>query len=103
MPDFKFPDPKDVPPKHPVVICPGERVLALYNQNTGENAKRISKGVREWFQDEASRNGWSGTHFLPEVQSMHGAGCLLTARGTQEVTDITNAALNLVDTKPTDE
>lgn len=103
MPDYKFPDPQDIPPKHPVVICPGERVIALYNQETGESAKRISKSVRGWFQDQAFEKGWAGVHFLPEVQSLHGAGCLLTAKSQQKVTDVTNAALSLVDTDSTED
>ena len=103
MPDFKFPNPQDIPPKHPVVICPGELVIALYNQETGENAKRISKVVRTWFEEQAFAGGWVGVHFLPEVQSLHGAGCLLTAQSQQKVTDVTNAALSLVDTDQSEE
>lgn len=75
--NFKFPDPNDYPLKTPAVLCPADRVINIYNQETGEDAKRISKKVREWFFREAHANGWSGGHFLPEVQSQHGAGCIL--------------------------
>jgi hypothetical protein len=33
--------------------------------------------VKTWFAIEAQKNGWAGGHFLPEVQSGHGAGCVL--------------------------
>lgn len=74
---FKFPDPSDYPSKSPVVLCPADRVLALYNQDNEATAKRISKKVREWVTTIALENKWKGVHFLPEVQSNHGAGCLL--------------------------
>lgn len=74
---FKFPDPNDYPPKSPAVLCPADRVLNLYNQANQAEAKRISKKVREWFYDESHQKGWKGIHFMPEVQSQHGAGCLL--------------------------
>lgn len=76
-PRIKFPDPKERSENKPVVLCPAERVLALYNQDTGKNAKRISKNVREWFFKYAHQEGWDGVHFVPEVQSQHGAGCVM--------------------------
>ena len=96
--NFKFPDPVDYPPKHPVVMCPGERVLILYTQGTGDSAQRISAKVRTWFSDRAAAEGWAATHFLPEVQSLHGAGCLLLSKGNAKVTNVASAALGLVDT-----
>jgi hypothetical protein len=74
---LKFPDPKDCKAKEPAVLCPAERVIGLYNQNSGSTAKRISKTVRAWFVTQALEAGWSGVHFLPEVQSENGAGCVL--------------------------
>lgn len=59
------------------MLCPAERILNIYNQSTGENAQRISKSVKSWFAAEAPKAGWAGVHFLPEVQSGHGAGCVL--------------------------
>jgi hypothetical protein len=76
-PKFKFPNPKNCKPKDPAVLCTADRVLSIYNQDSGETAKRISKAVRTWFAAEAASKGWAGVHFLPEVQSAHGAGCVL--------------------------
>jgi len=77
MPEFKFPTPTSCKLKDRAVLCTSERILALHNQETGKNAKRIGKNVKKWFASEATRNGWAGSHFLPEVQSGHGAGCVL--------------------------
>jgi hypothetical protein len=74
---LKFPDPNACKPNDPAVLCPAERVIGLYNQNSGSTAKRISKTVRAWFVTQAMGAGWSGVYFLPEVQSAHGAGCVL--------------------------
>lgn len=97
--DFKFPDPADYPPKHPVVICPAERVLNLYNQaHPNEPAQRTSKTVKEWFSTTATNEGWDGVHFLPEVQTSHSAGAvLLSPHGQKQMMPVANALLNQVD------
>ena len=74
---FKFPKPADHGSGQPAVLCPGERVLALYNGLSGETALRIAKKVRIWFYAEARSAGWAGVHFLKEVQTAHGGGCVL--------------------------
>lgn len=74
---FKFPTPASCKLKDRAVLCTAERILALYNQATGKDAKRIAKNVKLWFSAEAPKHGWAGGHFLPEVQSGHGAGCVL--------------------------
>lgn len=74
---LKFPDPKSCKPQDPAVLCPADRVLGLYNQGSGDKAQRIAKKVRKWFASKAIANGWAGVHFLPEIQSAHGAGCVL--------------------------
>jgi len=74
---FKFPTPKNCTLATPAVLCPAERVIGLYNQNSGKPAARIGKNVRRWFFVEAEKKGWAGVHFLPDVQSNHGAGCIL--------------------------
>ena|ERR1700720_2484314 len=74
---YKFPNPKECKPSARAMLCPAERVMKLYNQGTGKNGRRISKTVREWFAARAQQRGWAGVHFLPEVQSNHGAGCVL--------------------------
>jgi hypothetical protein len=77
MPDFKFPTPRSCKLKDRAVLCTADRIRALYNQETGKDAKRISKNVKKWFAAKAPSHGWAGAHFLPEVQSGHGAGCVL--------------------------
>lgn len=77
MANFKFPTPASCRLKERAVLCTAERILALYNQATGKNAQRITKNVKKWFAAEAGNYGWAGGHFLPEVQSGHGAGCVL--------------------------
>jgi len=74
---FIFPNPNQCTAANPAMLCPAERVLNLYNQATAKSAQRIAKSVREWFAKTAQQNGWAGVHFLPEVQSKHGAGCVL--------------------------
>ena len=66
------------------IICPADRVLTLYNEANEPNAKRISGRVRTWFTDEAQKKGWAGIHWVKEVQSKHGAGCVL-ARPPEKV------------------
>ncbi len=74
---IKFPDPKKCTLENPVVLCPAERLLGLYNQDSGKTAKKISKTVRSWFAKEASSKGWAGVNFVPDVQSKYGAGGVL--------------------------
>ena len=74
---LKFPQPNDYKSAIPAVLCPADRVVGLYNQDSGDTAKRICKKVRKWFFDQAAQKGWAGVHFLPQVQSNHGAGCIL--------------------------
>ncbi|MBK6686013.1 MAG: hypothetical protein IPG45_16185 [Deltaproteobacteria bacterium] len=73
----KFPDANDYGLKNPAVLCPGDRVLTLYNENGGRTAKRISKRVKAWFTAEAHEHGWVGVRFLPEVQTRHSGGAIL--------------------------
>lgn len=77
MPGFKFPTPASCKLKDRAVLCTAERILAVYNQATGKEARRITKNVKKWFASESEKNGWAGGHFLPDVQSGHGAGCIL--------------------------
>ena len=74
---LKFPEPKDYPAKDPVILCPAERVVGLYNQATGKNAKRVAKKMKDWFAAEAGSKGWVKCQFPPEVQSKHSGGCIL--------------------------
>ena len=87
---IKFPDPKSCKQDNPGVLCPAERVLGLYNQDSGDTAKRIAKKTRKWFASEAMKKGWAGVHFLPDIQSAHGAGCVLWLPPQKLTINITN-------------
>lgn len=75
--NIKFPSPSDCRPSDQAVLCPADRVLGLYNQNSGDTADRIAKKVRTWFMQQARKKGWAGVRFLKDVQSSHGTGCIL--------------------------
>jgi hypothetical protein len=45
MAKLKFPVPGNLKAAEPAVLCPAERVLGLYNQETGKSAKKIAKSV----------------------------------------------------------
>lgn len=74
---LKFPSPCDYPAATPVVLCPADRAIGLYNQTTGKSAKKIAAKLKSWFEGEAIRKGWVACKFIPEVQSKHGAGAIL--------------------------
>lgn len=94
--NLKFPVPSDYKPAQPAVLCPAERVIGLYNQGSGDKAQRIAKKVRTWFSAEAHREGWAGVYFLPEVQSNHGAGCVLWRPPTRVDVQVTVTKHTLV-------
>ena len=73
----KFPCPDDYKPREAIVFCPAERILALYNQDSGDNAQRLAPKVKAWFRTRAYGHGWAGVHFMPAVQTNHGAGCAM--------------------------
>jgi HNH endonuclease len=60
-----------------VHTCPADRVLGLFEQETGIEVQRIAKKVKQWFTEAATKAGWAGGRFVPEVQSAHGAGAIL--------------------------
>ncbi len=76
-PRYKFPRKDSCKISDRAVWCTAERVLSLYNQANKKIAKRLSKSVKNWFISEAEKTGWAGCHFLPDVQSGNGAGCIL--------------------------
>jgi len=75
--NLKFPNPNDRKLSKPAILCPAERVLKLYNQDSGDTAQRIAEKVKDWFKTQAHKIGWGGVQFLDEVESDHGAGCVL--------------------------
>ena len=74
---FKFPDPGDRSANDPAILCPAERVLALYNQDSGDTAQRIAKKVKAWFAQRARELGWTHVAWFKEAGTNHGAGCVL--------------------------
>jgi hypothetical protein len=95
---FKFPDATSRSINKPAVFCKADRVLNLYNQENEKPAQRISRRVREWFFEEARKRAREGVHFIPEVQSQHGAGCMLWVAQDRANIKITKAMLVLVST-----
>ena len=94
---FKFPDPNGCSANKPAVFCTAERVINLFNQaHPGVDAKKISKKVRAYMFEEAHKQGWTGVHFIPEVQSNHGAGCMLWVEQQRVNIKVTKAVLVLV-------
>lgn len=93
---LKFPNPSDYAAKTPLILCPAERVIGLYNQATGKKSKRIAKNMKQWFADEAKKEGWTGCHFVPEVQSKHGAGATLLNPPSVSVT-VNQVTINFSD------
>lgn len=94
---YKFPVPSDYKRGVPAILCPADRVIALFNQETGNAAQRIAKGVRDWFAQEAHHCGWSGVHFLPEAMSNHGAGCVMWIRSDFPQPQVTQDTLVLIE------
>ena len=93
---YKFPDPKARSAEKPAVFCIADRVLHLFNQDNDLHAQRISKKVRKWFFDKAHDQGWNGVQFIPEVQSLHGAGCMLWVEQNRAHIKITKTMLVLI-------
>jgi hypothetical protein len=77
--EFKFPDANDRSKNNPAVLCPAERVLALYNQDhENANATRIYQKVRTWFEAEAKTQGWADVRWFRDVSTNHGAGAVMS-------------------------
>jgi hypothetical protein len=94
---FVFPDPANVAPAQPAVICTAERVLDLYRQSTGVTRVRVVQSVKDWFTQAARENGWEGVTFLRDFQTEHTAGCVMwrpaEIQATVNVTKITKITL----------
>lgn len=74
----KFPDAKGRSQNHPAVLCPADRVLALYNEQSGDSAQRIVKKVKTWFEKQAKSQGWADVRWFKDVSTNHGAGCVMS-------------------------
>jgi len=61
--NFNFPDPTRVTIQNPTHFCTKEMAVALYNQETGSEAKNFSQSVIDWFSETAFSAGW--THVTP--------------------------------------
>ena len=61
--NFNFPDPTRVTIQNPTHFCTREMAIALYHQETGNDASNFSQTVIEWFTETAFGAGWS--HVTP--------------------------------------
>ncbi|WP_040853700.1 hypothetical protein, partial [Thiorhodospira sibirica] len=65
---FEFPDPKDQSVNNPHRLVEREVVLALYNQAKPNNSySNVSETVRNWFEVEAKRQGWTSVQFVNQA------------------------------------
>lgn len=76
MAKYKFPDPDKRSPADPTVLLPAERLLALYNQETQKDAKRVSKNVQEWARETGHAKGFDGVAFSEDATPGAGRGCI---------------------------
>ena len=67
-----FPDPNDRSVNNPSIIVDSVDVLGYYNQQTGDDKERVVDSVKDWYKDEAKKQGWASAEF-------HGNQCVLTA------------------------
>lgn len=67
-----LPDPDDRSVNNPSVIVDPVDVLGYYNQQVGEDRERVTDSVKEWYKQEAIKQGWDSAEF-------HGNQCVLTA------------------------
>ena len=66
-----MPDPKDRSVNAPSIIASSEQVLGYYNsKNKSDKKERIVDSVKNWYKEEAIRQGWENANF-------HGSECLL--------------------------
>lgn len=77
MSTWIFPEPHNYSPSSPPLICDRDRVLALYNQDSGFTAMRVTERVEEWFLEEAFSKGWAAAAFVEDAQTGHSGGCIL--------------------------
>lgn len=74
---FVFPIPHNYSPASPPLLCDRDRVLALYNQDSGDTAQRVTPKVEEWFIQRAFREDWAAAAFVEDAMSGHSGGCIL--------------------------
>jgi len=75
--NYVFPNPQNTQMKDNAVFCSNERIITLYNQANGADRKRMTDSIKDWFSDEARKNGWAGVNYLRDSQTGHSAGCVL--------------------------
>ena len=62
---FEFPNPDDRSVNEPHVIVERPQILGLYNQaHPGEDAKKVSETVKNWFIAEALKLRWNSAKFV---------------------------------------
>ncbi|TPQ39349.1 hypothetical protein C2U71_23120 [Burkholderia ubonensis] len=68
----EFPDPNDRSINDPSIIVNAADVLGYYNQEKGDDKERVVDSVKQWYKEEANKQGWDSAEF-------HGNQCVLTA------------------------
>ena len=83
----KFPKADSYAQNKPIVLCPKDTVLALYNQNPpgGKEMSSLTVKVAKWFDTQSRDFGWSGAVLSPTVGTRHHAGCLLVQEASKAV------------------
>jgi len=71
--DFIFPDPNDRSRNCPCVLVNSKNILDYYNlrNSEGEFKERVTFEIKDWFADEARKEGWGEIQFFNNQ-------CLLT-------------------------
>lgn len=65
---YEFPDPKDQSVNNSHRLVERDVVLALYNQANPKNSySNVSETVRNWFEAEAKRQGWTSVQFVDQA------------------------------------
>lgn len=60
---FEFPDPDDRSPNEPIFTAQPNQVLGIYNRANKEKMQKVTKAVREWFEEEAKKQNWESIRF----------------------------------------
>ena len=60
---LQFPDPSEVTDTHPCVLRSNDIMVAIYNSETGADAKNLSKKIQDWIAAEAKKRGWKRVVF----------------------------------------
>ncbi|WP_175133494.1 hypothetical protein [Achromobacter pulmonis] len=52
-------------------------MLALFNQDSGESAQRVTERVEDWFIQTAFYKKWAAAAFVQDAMTAYSGGCIL--------------------------